>query len=108
MAAFFRGVETEPPEAVEAIAMVMRGPYIDATRAHVPGWQQKVCFERFHVATYLGDAVHEVRKEEHRALRAPATTVWRERGTCGRWARRSGPVRAESGRMRSTHSGRAT
>ena len=29
-ASFFRGVETEPPEAVEAIAMDTRGPHIDA------------------------------------------------------------------------------
>ena len=36
----------------------------------MPGWEEKLCFDRYHVAKHLGDAVNAVRKAEHRALLA--------------------------------------
>jgi transposase len=48
--------------------MDMWRPYVRATREHVDGWETRVCFDRFHVAKYLGDAVNDVRKAEHKEL----------------------------------------
>jgi transposase len=48
--------------------MDMWKPYMDAAAKWLPG--AKVCFDRFHVARHLGDAVNTVRKEEHKCLRA--------------------------------------
>jgi transposase len=52
--------------AVKVVTMDMWRPYMDAAAKWLPNaW---VCFDRFHVARHLGDAVNTVRKAEHRAL----------------------------------------
>lgn len=66
--AFYEGLTAEQLGGIEAIAMDMWRPYVRATRKHVDGWETKVCFDRFHVAKHLGDAVNDVRKAEHREL----------------------------------------
>ena len=43
--------------------------YITATKAWVPGADEKIAFDRFHVARYIGPAVDEVRRLENRELR---------------------------------------
>ncbi len=48
--------------------MDMWKPYMDAAENWLP--HARVCFDRFHVARHLGDAVNTVRKEEHKRLRA--------------------------------------
>jgi transposase len=48
--------------------MDMWRPYMDAAAKWLPN--ARVCFDRFHVARHLGDAVNTVRKQEHRRLRA--------------------------------------
>ena len=53
---------------LEIVAMDMCKAYISSTRAHVPAADGKICFDRFHVAKVLGDALDKVRREEHRAL----------------------------------------
>jgi transposase len=68
LATFYRGLTPEQLESIEAIAMDMWRPYVRATREHVTGWESKVCFDRFHVAKYLGNAVNDVRKAEHKEL----------------------------------------
>jgi transposase len=54
--------------AVEVVAMDMWRPYMDAAAKWLPN--ARVCFDRFHVARHLGDAVNTERKEEHKRLRA--------------------------------------
>jgi transposase len=54
---------------VEAIAMDMWEPYVQATRAHVPGADGKIVFDRFHCAKHLNEGVDRVRRAEHRELR---------------------------------------
>jgi transposase len=68
LGAFYEGLSPEQLAAIEAVAMDMWKPYIRATKTHVPGWETKVCFDRFHVAKYLGNAVNDVRRAEHREL----------------------------------------
>jgi len=62
-------------DALEAIAMDMAPAYIRSAREHVPGAERKICFDRFHVAKMLNDAVNTVRKEEHRELRAEGDSM---------------------------------
>ena len=53
---------------LKAVAMDMSAPYMMSTRAHVPQAEQVICFDRFHVAKILNEAVDKVRKQEHREL----------------------------------------
>jgi transposase len=64
----FAGVPEASRAAVKVVTMDMWRPYMDAAAKWLPNaW---VCFDRFHVARHLGDAVNTVRKAEHRALQS--------------------------------------
>ena len=65
---FYQSLTPEQLAAIEAVAMDMWKPYVLATKTHVEGWESKICFDRFHVAKYLGNAVNDVRKAEHKEL----------------------------------------
>src|SRR5256712_4788241 len=71
--------------ALEAIAMDMWEPYVQATRAQVPGADQKIVFDRFHCAKHLNEGVDRVRRAEQRDLRAQGDT--RLTGTKYTWLR---------------------
>jgi len=64
--AYYQTLAAEQRSGIEAVAMDMWEPYIQATRAHVPDAGDKIVFDRFHIMTYLGQAVDTVRKQEHR------------------------------------------
>ena len=55
-------------ERLESISMDMWEPYIAVTKEQVPGAETKICFDKYHVASHLGDAVDRVRRAEHREL----------------------------------------
>lgn len=55
---------------IRSVAMDLCAPYVRSTRAHVEDADSKICFDRFHVAKLLNDAVNEVRKQENRELTA--------------------------------------
>jgi len=65
---YFEDFEREQLELIEAVSMDMWAPYIRSVRSHVPGANSKICFDKFHVAKHLGDAVDKVRRQENRAL----------------------------------------
>lgn len=67
---YFRGLSQEQLDGIEAIAMDMWEPYIQSAREYVPGAEDKIVFDRYHIMGYMGKAVDTVRKREHRALRA--------------------------------------
>jgi len=67
---FFQGMTPEQKAGIEAVAMDMWEPYIQATRARVPEAAEKIVFDRFHIMGHIGKAVDTVRKHEHRALMA--------------------------------------
>ena len=48
--------------------MDMWPAYIKATRDALTDADRKIAFDRFHVAQYLGKAVDQVRRQEHRQL----------------------------------------
>ncbi|MGE3977290.1 MAG: ISL3 family transposase [Nitrospira sp.] len=67
---YYAGLTQEQRDGIEAVAMDMWEPYIQATRAQVPQADEKIVFDRFHVMGHIGKAVDTVRKQEHRDLMA--------------------------------------
>jgi transposase len=68
LAGFYEGLNERQLAGIEAIAMDMWGPFIRATRAHVPDADEKIVFDRFHIMKHMNEAVDTVRKKEHRKL----------------------------------------
>jgi transposase len=65
---YYAGLTKEQLDGLEAVAMDMWEPYIQATLAKVPDAAEKIVFDRFHIMGYVGKAVDTVRKQEHREL----------------------------------------
>ena len=65
---YYAGLTKEQLNGIEAVAMDMWEPYIQATLAKVPDAAAKIVFDRFHVMGHVGKAVDTVRKQEHREL----------------------------------------
>lgn len=70
LAQWYRAQGPEVLAGLEAVAMDMWAPYVEASRAWLPDAQAKIAFDRFHVARHLSQAVDTVRRQEHRGLRA--------------------------------------
>lgn len=70
LAGYFTSLTEVPLAGIAAIALDMWEPYVQAVRAHVPEAATKIVFDRYHIKTHMGKAVDDVRKREHRALRA--------------------------------------
>ncbi len=71
---FFWDTPLEHVLSIETVSMDMWPPYIAAVSNHVEDADKKICFDRFHVAKHLGDAVNKVRVEETAELRALGDT----------------------------------
>jgi len=54
---------------VEAIAMDMWEPYVQATLAQIPDAAAKIVFDKFHIAKHLNEGVDRVRRAEQRELK---------------------------------------
>ena len=65
---YYTGLTKPQLDGIEAVAMDMWPPYISATLARVPDAAGKIVFDRFHVMTFISEAVDMVRKQEHREL----------------------------------------
>ena len=65
---YFKEFTPEERGAVEAVAMDMWEPYINATLACIPNAKRKIVFDRFHIMGHVSKAVDEVRKREHRQM----------------------------------------
>jgi transposase len=50
--------------------MDMWEPYINSTKANLQQSEEKIVYDKFHVAKHLGEAVDKVRREENKQLRA--------------------------------------
>jgi len=68
LAEFYDLLSTEQKSGIESVCMDMWPAYIKATRDAIPDADSKIAFDRFHVAQYLGKAVDQVRRQEHRQL----------------------------------------
>jgi transposase len=67
---FWETLTAEQISGIGAVAMDMWDPYVASVRAHVPGADGKIVFDKFHVAQHLGDAVDKVRRKENKTLKA--------------------------------------
>ncbi len=65
---FYDSLDAEQVTGIESVSMDMHQPYIRSTEDHVLQADQKIAFDKFHVAKYLGDAVDKVRRQEHKVL----------------------------------------
>ena len=54
--------------AIKTVSLDMWDPFISALKEHIPDAENKICFDRYHVAQHLGKALDKVRNEEHRRL----------------------------------------
>lgn len=68
--AWYESLTEEQQEAIESVSMDMWPAFINATLESIPGAKEKIAFDKFHVAKYLGEAVDKVRRQEHKALMA--------------------------------------
>lgn len=89
--AFYEQLGEPGCAAIQSVTMDMWGPYIAATEAHVPGADEKIAFDKFHVAQHLGEAVDKVRRGEHKQLMAEGDE--RLKGTRYHWLRHPNNVR---------------
>jgi transposase len=58
----------EQKQAVEAVAVDMWEPFIQTIQKQVP--EADIVHDKFHVSKYLGEAVDQVRRQEHKELMA--------------------------------------
>jgi len=60
--AFWAGLSLEERTQIEGVAMDMHDPYIRSTMTHVPGAENKIVFDKFHISMYLTRAVDLTRR----------------------------------------------
>jgi len=66
--AWYGGLSKNQRAKIESVSMDMWPAYINATLESLPNAEDKIAFDKFHVAKYLGEAVDKVRRQEHKAL----------------------------------------
>jgi transposase len=67
---WYNSLTQEPLASIDSVSMDMWPVFINATLECVPEAEYKIAFDQFHVAKYLGDAVDQVRRQEHKMLMA--------------------------------------
>ena len=68
MDGFWKTMSPEELASVESVSMDMWQPYMNSTCKYVPDAEDKICFDKFHVASHLGAAVDRVRRAENQDL----------------------------------------
>ncbi len=91
LAAFYGQLGEQGCASIASVTMDMWRPYIQATEAQVAGADEKIAFDKFHVAQHLGEAVDKVRRREHKQLLAEGDD--RLKGTRYHWLRHPNNVR---------------
>jgi transposase len=85
LSGYYERLTDEQKAGLESVSMDMWPAYINATLEHIPEAEEKIAFDKFHVAKYLGEAVDKVRRQEHKALMAQG---WEDlKGTRHIWLR---------------------
>ena len=68
LAGYYAALSEAQRQGIEAVAMDMWEPYVQATLAGLPLAAEKVVFDRFHIMKQVNHAVDKVRLGEHRQL----------------------------------------
>ena len=65
---FWQGLNQEQRAKIRSVNMDMWPAFIKSARKYVPDADNKIAFDKFHVAKYLNEAVDKVRKQENKQL----------------------------------------
>lgn len=65
---YFDTLTDEEKKGIECVTMDMSKAYIKSVKQNVPEADQRIAFDKFHVAQSLGNAVNKVRIDEHITL----------------------------------------
>lgn len=87
--AYYDLLSNEELKGIDAVAMDMWEAYISATKSEVPGADEKIVFDRFHVMKRATEAVDKVRRAEHKRLTAEGDESLKN--TRYDWLRTGGP-----------------
>ena len=68
--AYYQSLSKKQLAGIKAVAMDMWDPFVASTVAYVPDAESKIVFDRFHIMKHMLEAVDDVRKWEHRLLKA--------------------------------------
>lgn len=68
LAGFFQGLSDAQRSAIQAIAIDMHEPYVQAIREELPMADDKIVHDRFHIMQHATKAVDKTRKREHKEL----------------------------------------
>jgi len=68
LAGFFQGLSEAQRGAIQAIAIDMHEPYVQAIREELPLADDKIVHDRFHVMQHATEAVDKTRRREHKEL----------------------------------------
>jgi transposase len=68
LAGYYASLTQPQRDGIEAVAMDMWEPYVQATLAGLPRAAEKIVFDRFHIMKQMNEAVNKVRLGEHRQL----------------------------------------
>ena len=82
---FWKSITSAQLASIEGVAMDMWDPYENSIREHLPDADEKIVYDKFHVAKHLGEAVDRVRRGENKQLRAEGDD--RLVGTKYKWLR---------------------
>lgn len=66
---FWSTLTEEQLDSIEGVAMDMWEPYVNSTKTYLPQADEKIVFDKFHVAKHLGKGVDKVRRQENKQLR---------------------------------------
>jgi transposase len=70
LAGYYASLSETQRQGIEAVAMDMWEPYVQATLAGLPLAAEKIVFDRFHIMKQMNHALDKVRLGEHRRLQA--------------------------------------
>ena len=70
LTAYFQGLSSEQRQGIEAVAIDMHEPYVQAIREELPLADGKIVHDRFHIMQHATKAVDETRRQEHKQLSA--------------------------------------
>ncbi len=90
---YWKGLTEAQLEGIESVSMDMWPAYIGATLSQVPGAQDKIVFDRFHIMQHMNAAVDTVRKQEHKELLARKDDTLKGTLHVWRYARENLPER---------------
>ena len=80
---YFNTLTEEEKEGIECVTMDMSKAYIKSVKQNVPEADQRIAFDKFHIAQSLGKSVNKVRVDEHITLMREGSEILK--GTRYNW-----------------------